>query len=266
MTTQIKSLMFVAAVAILPVACGTSGSPTGMEIAAVELEARRGNDPMPTPPTNAPGDPGSVPVPDVKPDVKPVETTPDPTSVPLPLPTDRQNGARPTAPIVPPSEPSNPEAEPVEPQEPSDTAPPAPPQAPSDTAPQVTIPTTPQVTIPTTPQAPNVPAPAPPLPETDECLAVSMEIAFEGAAFGSTGDRYRATVIGKSGIEITDLSCEKLVWEVSDSAGTVLTVTTEGTRYAIVNGDGRAYKIGVTAPNGVSASMVLGGVSNTGSR
>ena len=37
MTTQIKSLMFVAAVAILPVACGTSGSPTGMEVAAIEL-------------------------------------------------------------------------------------------------------------------------------------------------------------------------------------------------------------------------------------
>lgn len=103
MTTQIKSLMFVAAVAILPAACGTSGSPTGMEVAAIELDAQRreATDPVP-PQAPTPTDPGSIPVPDVK----PAETAPDPTSVPLPA--DRPNRPRPpvTTPVATPSEPS----------------------------------------------------------------------------------------------------------------------------------------------------------------
>ena len=39
MTTQIKGLMFAAAVATFSAACGTSGSPTGMDVSGIEASA-----------------------------------------------------------------------------------------------------------------------------------------------------------------------------------------------------------------------------------
>ena len=279
MTTQIRSLMFVAAVAILPVACGTT-SPMGTDLAALEAGAQvsafRSDVPVPpqapepqspesdTAPVPAPADPGQIPE-------DPRDPQADPGSIELP--TSRTA----PAPSDPNTDPNDPDTDPTDPN--TDPLPsPAPPDGntvpvPPTSDPQDTVPPTGDTQgIPVPPSSdtvpvcvqdgnPNLGCPAPsPVPPTDpvECQVASIEImSMRQTILEPAGEGFRAILTDKGGLLIDDGSCEKLVWAVEgarDQSRVVIRYDNDS-RYVYIEGMHGTYKVGVTAPNGVSASI-----------
>jgi hypothetical protein len=266
MTTQIRSLMFVAAVAILPVACGTS-SPMGPDLAALEAGAQVSSfrsDPSPVPPqapepqspesdtapVPAPADPNEIPGEDPK------DPQADPGSIELPT-------SRPAPPSDPNTDPTDPNTDPF----PS----PAPPEG--NTGSDPVPPTSDPHGIPVPPSSDTVPVcvqdgnpnpactPAPsPVPPTDpvECQVASIEIRAMGNTFAApAGEGFIANLTDKGGLLIEDGSCEKLVWAVEgarDQSRVVIHYENDS-RYVYVEGMHGTYKVGVTAPNGVATSI-----------
>jgi hypothetical protein len=251
MTTHYRSLMFVAAVAILPVACGTS-SPMGTDLAALEAPTQvtsfRSDPTAPVPP-QAPDSPESDPVPapapndhqDPAPDPK--DPKADPTAIELPTNAPQLPTNAPPMPTNEQAPPSGPETDPL----PS----PAPPNAPP-------LPTNDQVP-PSGAEIDPLPSPVPPTNQ-GECQVASIEIKAMGKAIlEPAGDGFEAILTDKSGSLIEDGSCEKLVWAAEGARGQTRTVVVihyeSDSRFVYVQGMSGNYKVGVTAPNGVSASI-----------
>jgi hypothetical protein len=267
MTMQIRSLMFVAAVAILPVACGTS-SPMGTDLAALEA---------PTQVTSFRSDP-TVPVPPQAPDSPEANTDPapsDPGNIPEASPKPEPS----SHPAPPPNAPGNdtntdPNNDPL----PS----PAPPNG--DPASVPALPTNDGIPVPPAgdPQAIPVPSPAPPnntdpcvgnaargcttaptpVPPTEPaaCEVAEIDILLQDWAIaGPSGQGFMAILKTKSGSIIEDDSCEKLAWAVEgarDVSRRIVIHYVDNSRFVYVEGlQGGTYKVGVTAPNGVAASI-----------
>lgn len=332
MTTQMKSLMFVAAVAILPVACGTSQSPTGMDVSAIEAGAsfsalRR--DPLP--PQVPPPSGDTVPVPPpvgcgaVSVTIAVVDTTAIANSMSFEATlldgsghsiTDKSceklvwaaEGTSAHASLVLTAGPSSrfvtvtglyagtykvgvttpngqtasvgvtiapPATTRPDRQAPTPSNGPVPaPLPPTAPGPTTHIPGTPPSAEPTT-HIPTLPVPPPspdpmPIPTPTEpgvrCDAASIEITFVGTFLVGypAGDRFQATLRNSGGVAIQGASCEKLVWTVAGNmATTPLTIVSGGDTQAIsvTGANGAAYKVGVTAPNGIKASLAFDGGS-----
>lgn len=284
MTTQIRSLMFVAAVAILPVACGTS-SPMGTDLAALEAGAQvssfRSDPSVPVPPqapepqspesdtapAPAPAEPGEIPAEDPK------DPQADPGSIELPTSRPAPPSDPNTDPIDPNTEPTDPNTDPLPSPAPPDGNTGSDPVTPNDETQDTVPPTSEPQAIPVPPSSDTVPvcvqdgnpnpacAPAPsPVPPTDpvECQAASIEVmSMRQTILEPAGEGFMAILTDKDGLRIEDGSCEKLVWAVEgDSAGTRAVIHYENdSRYVYIEGMHGTYKVGVTAPNGVAASI-----------
>jgi hypothetical protein len=222
-TFDSKTLMFLAAVACLPIACGTS--PTGADVAALGADtstvasALRVTPPMPPIAPEVPS-PNTVPVPvknDPGVDTAPQPTTAQPTNI---NPNGRRPAPQPNAGAPVPS------------------ADPGPVPAPSDPGP--------------------VPTPV-------KCLAASVEIVDVVLYAGFPGTALQAILKDEGGIDITDTSCDSLTWhaEVSDNGvpntGRPGFVIIQGSspRNVTLTGLAGVYKVGVSAPNGTSASRLV---------
>lgn len=240
MTTHFRSLMFVAAVAILPVACGTS-SPMGADLAALEADAQV---------TSLRIDP-TVPVPPQAPEPQ----SPESDTAPAPAPSEPENNPEPD-----PKDPQAPENDPAE----DPTSRPAPPSV--DTSFPVPTPSTVPTNIPS--PSPNVPSPSPndetapvPPPEPSKCLAASIEIrAMREAIVEPAGEGFMAILSDRNGLLIEDGSCEKLVWAVDGGArdqSRIVIHYESDSRFVYMQGMRGTYQISVTAPNGVTGWIAV---------
>ena len=253
MTMKIKGLMLVAAVAILPVACGTS-APTGMDVAAIEAEGRM---------SALRSDP-SLPVPPQAPE------PPSPESIPLPSDpgTSVDPSTDPPAPELPSSRPPRPtpSTDPA-PAPPSSDPIPAPPRGGPSTipvpspAPNSGTPTS--VEIPAAPGSGRGTIPTPtPIPAPEECQAVSIEILSVSTTFAEPrGAGFMALLADKDGRLIEDASCEKLAWEVVGGVNDNRIDLSYGdnSRFVYVVGmSGGTYKVRATTPNHLTATLVVG--------
>ena len=274
MTTQMKSLVFAAAVAILPVACGTSGSPTGPETTIeAGLSSQRfspglpPSEPQPpsenapsapqapsetvptpqAPSESVPSDPGTVPGPAPEPTPKPVNDPSEGTRPPLPS----SRPAQPTRP-APPSGGGVPENVP----EASPEAIPAPPVSDPGSIP-TGAPTT--AVPPPAPLPQPAPLPAPPA-DTNTCTAASIEILPVLTFAETAGDEFVAVLTDASGAAIEDKSCETLTWTADGivAGGRLTIVLGADSRSVTIFGATGPYKLGATAPNGKSVSITVG--------
>jgi hypothetical protein len=221
---EINKLVVVAAVAFLPIACGTRSMTAPDAALAVTTESTVSAlrfDPLPLPPT-APEAPSTGTVPEKA----------DPGTVDVPTPgtvPDNRNSRRPAP----------------QPEVGSDPAPSARPSVP------------PVVPI----GGPSI-DPGP-VPEPVKCLAASFEIAQTVLFMGTPGATLSATILDDKGIAILDDSCDKLVWTVESILGPdanqnrVSISYGADTRNVTLTGPAGTYKAGVMAINGAAASRLV---------
>lgn len=246
-TYQMTRLIAVAAIATLSVACGAS-SPMGPDVAANATVSALRIEPLPPQAPEAPLPPSAPEAP--SPEQVPVpmpSPKPDPTSIDLPgsvpAPADRGGNLQ------------TPQPDPV-PNDPITDGP-----ASSDPTPQPspgpnTNPGTGGGSVPTLPPSGD---PGVPQSPAGTCLAASIDIMPLAIFTGTSGMTLEATLLGKDGLEITDSSCEKVLWEAEgSSAGSSVVITYGATsRFVTISGMAGTYTIGATTPNGASASLVI---------
>jgi hypothetical protein len=263
-TFQIKSLMFVAAVACLPVACGTSSS-TGPDLSAIEAAATASalrSEPGPGPqapgspsvlrpvvvivPETPPTDPYPVPSPGVPSNIP--SESPSPRPVPSPEPTNDVHVPQPTNDVIVPAPapdggiPSN---IPVPaPGGPSSIPSPAPPSAP------------PTTTVPPT-EKPDQEVPPP-----SGCLAASIQIVVVKGFAEPYSVALEAVLVDRDGALIEDSSCERLAWTVfgsgvSLSSRAVITyMDRSNSRLVVLSGAAGTYTVGVSTPGSEASSRM----------
>jgi hypothetical protein len=245
-TYQINRLLVVAAVAFLPIACGTS-SVTGPDSSDSTVSALRLGEPLPpqAPPQSPEGDP--VPVPSPKPEPS---AEPDPGTIPAPAPTNR-GGNRPAP-------------------QPDNTGVDTSPNAPTNDGNTGNIPAPPAtdrgntggITVPVPPSGSPVPPSDLPVPEpTGTCDAVTVEIATLVTFRGTDGVSLEAILRTKDGGVITDLSCETVLWQgigiSSEETGRLVITYGQDSQHVTISGPAGDYKIIATTPNGKSATLAI---------
>lgn len=259
---EIKTLVFLAAVSCLPIACGTTSvsGPDALALSGPErsVTAMRSVDPLP-PTAPLPPSADTAPLPS---DVN-VPTPNDvnvPTSNDVNVPPTSNDGTVPTSNDVNAPEAPNSGSAPRTGQ---NQPPPAPTSAPTPEPDSDTNPV-PPTSVPESDPKPPTSSPVPvPLPVSVACLAESIEIV-ETAVFASTpGVSLVAMLADAKGNAITDGSCEKLVWTIERSGGAdsgfALPQITYGdtTRTVTYSAGTGTYKVGVVAPNGVNSSRLV---------
>jgi hypothetical protein len=234
-TFEIKTLLFVAAIACLPIACGTT-SVTGPDATslvgpATTVSAQRTIDPQPLPPMAPPADPQGQPG-----AITPA--TDDAPEVNVPN-TDAHQGTH-----QPTTDPNH--------TDPGQTDP-------SQTDPSQGNPS--QGDPNGIPGATPLPVDVPP---QTRCLAASVEIVELYLFSAAPGLSLEARLLDDQQAAITDGSCDKLEWRLEATDGrtggaielaTIIYGT--DTRYVKVIGAAGAYKVGVTAPNGITSSRLI---------